>query len=110
MATKTHNVKGYTYFFTAALGAAESLHLWADLTGSQKLAYIRFVDDDSPRPAPTFTPGFTSCTATFRRSALPGLIDMLRNESPVSLLIGDGPLIWIYAGVLAPEPVGEGES
>ena len=110
MASKTYNVKSYTYY----LGTAETLSLWSDETGPLvRVAYIRFVDDAMSLPAPTFTPGLTSCQATFRRSALPGLIDMLRNENPVSLTISDGPplgYVRVVAGLQAAEPVGEGES
>lgn len=40
---------------------------------------------------------------------LPGLIDMLRNESPVSVTINNQPpgFVFIHTGL---EPVGEGES
>jgi hypothetical protein len=108
MARKTHNVKSYSYYFSAPGGAA-ALNLWNDQ--GVRIAFIRFVDDTSPLPIPTVAPDFSTCNATFRRSALPGLIDMLRNESPVLLDIGDGPTVQISAGTTgSAEPVGEGES
>jgi hypothetical protein len=50
-----------------------------------------------------------SATAFFKRSALPGLIDMLRNEGPVSVTINNQPpgFVFVHTGL---EPAGEGES
>ncbi len=50
-------------------------------------AIFTFVDETAVLPSPTIDAELTSVTAVFRRSALPGLIDMLRNEHPVQLRI-----------------------
>jgi len=60
-------------------------------------------------PAPTFAADLSNATVSFKRSALLGLIDMLRNESPVSVTINNQPpgFVFVHTG---PEPVGEAES
>jgi hypothetical protein len=105
MAYKVHQIKKYNYSFDARVGGPGRLQLW----GSQgKIAEVSFVDDTSPVPAPILSADLNSATAAFKRSALPGLIDMLRNESPVSVTINNQPpgFVFIHTGL---EPVGEGE-
>jgi hypothetical protein len=70
---------------------------------------VTFVDDTSSVPAPILSPDLNSATASFRRGAMPGLIDMLRNERPVSVTINDQPpgFVFVHTGL---EPVGEEES
>ena len=106
MAFTVHEIKKYSYSFDARKGSVNGLQLWGD-QGS--VAIISFIDDGLAVPPPTFTADLTSATATFRRSALAGLIDMLRNERPVSVTInnqGSG-FVFVHTGQ---EPVGEGES
>lgn len=107
MASKTHSVKTYNYYFSAWKAGADNLQLWD--AQNQRIAVFNFVDETSPLPAPWFSSDLTNCGAAFRRSALAGLIDMLRNENPVSLYISDTPnVIYLFTGSV--EPVGEGES
>lgn len=106
MPSKTYNVKSYTYTLNANSVNTAQLFLQADNGGT--IAYIRFVDETSPLPAPSVNSNLTYGTAAFRRSALHDLIDMLRNERPVTLLLGDEPTFYFYTGTS--EPVGEAES
>jgi hypothetical protein len=106
MAYKVHKISKYNYSFDARAGGPGRLQLW----GNQgKIAEVIFVDDTSLVPTPILSAGLNSATVFFKRSALPGLIDMLRNESPVSVTINDQTpgFVFVHTGV---EPVGEGES
>ena len=106
MAYKVHQIKNYNYSFDARAGGPGRLQLW----GNQgKIAEVSFVDDTSSVPAPSLSPDLNSAKVSFKRSALPGLIDMLRNESPVSVTINNQPpgFVFIHTGL---EPVGEAES
>lgn len=103
MASKAHQVKHYSYYFHTHAGGPAML----SLRGDTLFALIDLVDDTSPLPAPWIS-SLDSCRITFRRSALPALIDMLRNESPVWVVIDDHePRVYVYTG---DEPTGEGES
>jgi hypothetical protein len=105
MSFKVHDIKHYNYAFDARSGAPGSLQLWGE---SGKIAQVEFVDDGSPIPQPTFPPDLSSAKIFFKRSALVGIVDMLRNEGPVRLTINDqypGQVL-LHTG---PEPVGEGE-
>ena len=105
MAFKVHQVTKYNYSFDARAGGAGKLQLWGS---SGKVAEVNFVDDASAVPAPTFAADLSSATVSFKRSALLGLIDMLRNESPVSVTINNQPpgFVFVHTGQ---EPVGEAE-
>lgn len=105
MAFKVHEVKQYNYSFDARAGGAGRLQLWGD---GGKIAEISFVDDSAAVPAPTFTPDLNTATASFKRSALAGLVDMLRHEKPVKVTINNQPpgFVFVHTG---PEPAGEGE-
>lgn len=105
MTSKVHEVVKYNYAFDARLGGLGRLQLW----GSQgKVAEVQFVDDDAAVPPPALAADLSSATMSFRRSVLPALIDMLRNEKPVSVTINNQPpgFVFIHTGL---EPVGEGE-
>lgn len=106
MTYKVHQVKNYNYSYDARAGGPGRLQLW----GSQgKIADVNFVDDTAPVPAPVLSADLSGATMYFKRSMLPGLIDMLRNESPVSVTINNQPpgFVFVHTGL---EPVGEGES
>ncbi len=105
MAFKVHDIKQYNYSFDARAGGAGRLQLWGD---KGRIAEISFVEDTAAVPPPTFPPDLSSATAFFKRSALAGLIDMLRNEAPVRVTINDQPpgFVFVHTGA---EPVGEGE-
>jgi hypothetical protein len=106
MAFKVHQIAKYNYAFDARAGGAGRLQLWGD---AGKVAEIGFVDDTAPVPAPTLAADLNSATVSFRRSALLGLVDMLRNESPVSVTINNQPpgFVFVHTGL---EPVGEAEN
>ena len=106
MAFKVHAVEKYNYSFDARQGAAGRLQLWG---APGKVAEITFVDDAGPVPPPVLQADLNGATASFKRNALSGLIDMLRNESPVSVTINNQPpgFVFVHTGQ---EPVGEGEA
>ncbi len=106
MAFKVHQIKNYNYSYNARIGGPGRLQL----RGNQgKIAEVRFVDDASSVPAPVLSSNLNSATIYFKQSVLPGLIDMLRNENPVSVTINNQPpgFVFIHTGL---EPVGEEES
>jgi hypothetical protein len=105
MTFKEHEIKKYNYSYDARSGGPSSLQLWSS-TG--KILDISFIDDSSPVPAPVLAPDLMSATASFKRYAAPGLIDMLRNECPVKVTINNQPpgFVFIHTGL---EPAGEGE-
>ena len=105
MAFKVHVITNYNYSFDARAGGAGRLQLW---NGTTLVASIAFVDDTAAVPPPSLAADLSSATASFKRSALAGLIDMLRNESPVSVTINNQPpgFVFVHTGL---EPTGEGE-
>jgi hypothetical protein len=107
MAVKVHDITRYSYSFDARAGGPSALQLRG--VQPEVIANVRFVDDASPVPLPELSPDLNSARVSFKRSALPGLIDMLRNESPVQVVINNQPpgFVFITTGI---EPIGEGES
>lgn len=105
MSYKVHEIKNYNYSFDARTGGPGVIQLWGDVG---QVAVVNFVDDGSPVPAPTFSLDLNSARTYFKRSALPALIDMLRNEGPVSVTINNQSpgFVFIHTGT---EPVSEGE-
>lgn len=105
MAFKVHEIKRYNYAFDARSGGPGRLQLWGD---HNLIAEIRFVGDDAPVPAPSLAADLNSARIAFKQGALTGLIDMLRNESPVKVTINNQPpgFVFVHTG---PEPVGEEE-
>jgi hypothetical protein len=85
MTARRHRIARYEYSFDAALGGPARLTLW-DPAGA-KLADIGFLQGDSSLPQPRIAPDCTYAAAFMRASALAPLIDMLRNESPVFLML-----------------------
>ncbi|HEY5912872.1 MAG TPA: hypothetical protein VJA21_19950 [Verrucomicrobiae bacterium] len=106
MAYKVHVITTYNYLFDARAGGPGRLQLWGN---GGKVAEVSFVDEATPVPDPILSGDLNSATIAFKRNALAGLIDMLRNEKPVKLTINNQPpgFVFIHTG---PEPVGEGES
>jgi hypothetical protein len=105
MAFKVHQVKHYNYAFDARTGGPGRLQLWSD---NGKVAEVRFVDHTTTVPAPVISADLNFTTIYFKRSVHQSLIDMLRNEHPVSVTINNqGPgFVFVHTGI---EPVGEGE-
>ncbi|HEY6910830.1 MAG TPA: hypothetical protein VI356_15730 [Myxococcales bacterium] len=102
---KVHQIVNYNYSFDARLGGPGRLQLW----GAQaKVAEIIFVPDGVPLPPPVLWPNLTGANAAFRFGAAEGLIDMLRNEGPISITVNDQPpgFVFIHTGL---EPVSEEE-
>ena len=104
MAAKVHNIKSYNYSFGAPTGP-NRLQLWGD---NGIIAEIRFVPDGTPVPTSILWPNLSGANAFFEAKHLFSIIDMLRNEKPVSLTVNDQPpgFVFIHTGI---EPVGEGE-
>ena len=86
MASKTHLVTKYQYSFDARAGGPGGLRLWSDLG---RIVEIGFVGETSPVPDPVIAADLTSATVWFRRSALRGLIDLLRTQKPVRVTLDD---------------------
>lgn len=106
MAFKVHTVARYNYCFDARAGRAGTLQLWGEQ--QNKLAQISFVDDNAAVPPPRLWPNLAGADACFKSSALAPIIDMLRNESPVSITVNDQPPGFFFLQTGA-EPAGEGE-
>ena len=106
MAFKTHQVKKYNYAFDARTGGPGRMQLWGD---PGLIAEVGFVDDNAAVPAPTFTADLNKATIYFKRSTLAGLVDMLRNESPVLVTINNQAPGFVFIQTLQ-EPAGEGEN
>jgi hypothetical protein len=106
VAFQVHLIARYNYSFDARAGGPGRMQLWA--ASGAKLAEIGFVDDAAPVPPPQLWPGLAGANAFFRRSSLLGLVDLLRNERPVSFTVNDQPpgFAFVHSG---PEPVGEEE-
>lgn len=105
MAFKVHRVTKYNYAFDARSGSPGLLQLWGS---NGKIADVHFVADHVAVPAPTFTPDLNTAKIYFKRSVHQAIIDMLRNEDPISVTInnqGSG-FVFLKTGL---EPIGEGE-
>jgi hypothetical protein len=107
MAFQTHTIARYNYSFDARLGGPGLLQLWG--ADGSKLADISFVDDSAALPPPQLWPNLSGAKAAFRRSSFPLLVDMLRNEAPVWLVVNDQPPGFVFVQT-DQEPTGEGES
>ncbi len=105
MASKLHTVKKYNYSFDARTGGPSIMQLWGD---NGLIADVKFVEDNAAVPAPTFTPDLNKATIHFKRSTHAGLVDMLRNESPVLVIINNQAPGFVSIITLQ-EPAGEGE-
>ena len=86
MAFKAHVVRNYQYSFDARAGGPGRLLVFGD---QGRIAEIAFVGETSPVPEPVIAADLNSATVWFKRSALPALIDLLRNQKPVQLTIDD---------------------
>jgi hypothetical protein len=106
MAAKIHKVTSYNYSFDPRASGAKLIQLWSERV---EIAKVHFVDDSATVPPPRLSSDLNSATVYFKRGAFSGLIDMLRNESPVSVTINDQApgFVFIHTGI---EPAGEGES
>ncbi len=90
MGYKVHYIKKYNYSFDARAGGPGSLQLWGN---KNKIAEIKFVNDNSPIPSPIISDDLNSATLYFNSIDLSDIIFKLRHESPVGLTIRtDGPI------------------
>jgi hypothetical protein len=108
MAVKFHDVESYSYDFDfdAASGGPRLLQLWSS---TRLLADVHFYPDGQAQPGPTIGPNLDTAIVSFPFSQLAPIVDLLRNESPVRLQIGDAPPSgYVFLGTYQ-EPVGEGE-
>jgi len=87
MPTRRHRIARYEYSFDAGMGGAARLMLWDD--AGTKLADIGFLDSEGAVPRPRIAADLGYAAAFMRIGALPPLIDMLRNETPVFLTLDD---------------------
>ena len=86
VAFKSHQIKNYQYSFDARAGGPGRLVVYGD---AGKIADIRFVADISSVPDPVITADLNSADVWFKRSAFAGVIDLLRNQKPVRVVIDD---------------------
>ena len=106
MAFKTHDITRYNYSFSSSGGGIGTMQLWND---TREVVRINFVDDDATLPPPSIGGDLDTAVVVFRRSALPALVDMLRNEKPVKATINNQSPGFVFVHI-GPEPVGEGEA
>ncbi len=106
MAFKVHEITRYNYSFSSSGGGAATVQLWNE---DVEVARIHFIDDGAVLPSTMLAVDLNTGVATFHRSALPGLVDMLRHEKPVRVTINYQPpgFIFVHTGV---EQIGEGEA
>lgn len=100
-----HQINQYNYqFHGGANGYQNSRSILRLEEGNTAVAYIHFVPNGLPIPNDTqSSSGFIRMYMP--ESALPAVIDMLRNESPIRIYHVSGNTR-LYTG---DEPVGEGE-
>jgi hypothetical protein len=94
MAIKLHEVEQYNYSFDASTGGPGRMQLWGP--GGTFILEIRFVEDTISVPPPTVSEDLDNATAYFKRSELPNLVDLLRNEKPVFVTINDEPPGFVF--------------
>jgi len=97
MSCKVHEINNYT--FEARSDGPGRLQLWG--SSGNLIAEIDFIDDNAPLPAPRFTLALDSATAYFKRSTLPGLINLLRKEKCVSVTMSTQPpgYVLVHSGM-----------
>jgi hypothetical protein len=105
MAFKIHRVTRYAYSIDGRTGTFASAQLFS--ADKQRLS-VRCVADGAGVPGPTLGAELESATCYLRASAFPALLDLLRNEDPVSVTINDQSpgFVFIHTGI---EPVGVGD-
>jgi hypothetical protein len=102
MAFKVYRITRYQSKFDANAGGPGGVGLY----DSEKLRVtVLFVSDTTAVPRPVLMADLESATAYFRMSSFQSLIDMLRNEDPVSVTLNDQPpgFVFVHTGL---EPAG----
>jgi len=99
-------ISSYNYQFHGGpngyLGSRAVLRLFD--SNRQSVAYVHFIPLGQAIPSDTAEPPWIRMYMP--EAALPGVIDMLRNEQPVSIYFASGSG-FLHTG---DEPIGEGES
>lgn len=86
-------IEKYKYLLMSSVGD-EAPRLYLYDAGGKIIAHVHFKSGSGPLPKATQNPG-GSYTLHYRRSALPELIDMLRNEKPIYLQWWPPDTCWI---------------
>lgn len=103
MTSEMIEVVRYTYHCFASRDRDDVVLFLYD-AHSQAIAQVLAVPDGEPLPPAAQHDG--RAVLYYHRSAIPQVVDLLRNESPVYLLWGEGRNTALATGY---EPVGEGE-
>lgn len=106
MAFKVHRVTRYTYRIDGRTGTFGGAQLFS--ADNKQRLFVGCVADGAGVPGPTLGAELESATCYLRASAFPALLDLLRNEDPVSVTINDQSpgFVFIHTGM---EPVGMGD-
>jgi hypothetical protein len=111
MASKVHLITSYHYQFDSRQGTVGVLNLFGPITlvpdRSTHRLMIHFVADTEPLPPPDMADDLEFAQCSFRLSAFPGLLDMLRNEDPIGVTLDEGHG-WVFVSTQL-EPVGIGD-
>ena len=109
MTLKVHEITRYSYLFSSTTGAPLKVQLFGPNEGD--IGRILFVDDAATIPSITIRPNQSGADFSMRRSFFRDVIDMLRNEAPIILLVNDlAPgFAAIGTSTTVLENVGEGE-
>lgn len=104
-----HTISKYSYSYTLTNNDyAAKLRLWKKTTGTNvvQVADLYFMYDGQTIPAHDFRPDQQYARLYQPIKALPGIIDILRNEKPLTLTFNP-PFAFLGTNL---EPVGENES
>jgi len=93
----------YSYYLAASRSDNNAIVFLYD-NGASLIAKVEFIPDTEPVPPAVETDG--KYVLYYPRAALPEVIDLLRNESPVYVTWVDSANATLSTGY---EPVGEGE-
>jgi hypothetical protein len=104
MVWKVHDITEYVYSFATKTGGPQFIILKSE---SGPVAQIYLLPEDSALPPADPWPDLSGVDICFHERQLSPLIDMLRNEKPVYLIITDTPNAWIATDA---EPIGEEET
>jgi hypothetical protein len=87
MASNHYRISSYIYVFDSMQGTVGVLNLFGP--DKRHRVMVSFVADTEPVPPPVIRPDREFAACSFRVGAFPWLLDMLRNEDPVSVTIAD---------------------
>jgi hypothetical protein len=106
MASNHYRISSYIYMFDSRKGTVGIVNLFGP--DKRHRVTVSFVADTEPLPPPVIQPDREFAECSFRVSAFPWLLDMLRNEDPVSVTIADDgpPSVLVHTSV---EPAGIGD-